>query len=111
MLEKDLLLKRFGKQIQIFRKQLLLSREDLGKKTGLTSEDIGDIEAGTGDPTLTIISLLAEALNISPAELLHLQSEYNSEYLAYRFYLLQILNSISTENLKKTIRNLESTTP
>lgn len=106
---KTLLLRQFGRQLQLFRKQLMLSREDLGQKTGLTAKDIEDIEAGTGDPALSIIYLLAEALNLSPAELLHSQSGYDGEYHAYRFHLFQILNSMSKKNLKKAIQNLGST--
>lgn len=108
---KALLLQRFGRQLQIFRKQLMLSREDLGRKTGLTTKDIEDLEAGTGDPTLSTISLLAEAFNLSPSELLHSQSGYDGEYFAYRFHLFQILNRMSKKDLKKAIQNLDSTYP
>jgi len=100
------LLKRFGKQLRIFRKQKLLSREGLGRKAGLSVKDIEDLETGTGDPTLTIISLLAEALNLSPAELLHLPSGHDSECNAYRFHLLQVLNGMSKKELRQTIQNL-----
>ncbi len=85
---------------------MLLSREDLGRKTGLTVKDIEDIEAGAGDPTLTIISLLAEALNLSPAELLHLHSGHDSEFNACRFHLLQILDNMSKKELKEAIQGL-----
>ena len=108
MHENAYLLKRFGKQLQIFRKQLMLSREDLGRKTGLTAKDIEDIEAGTGDPTLTIISLIAEALNLSPSELLYVKSGRDSEYHAYRFQLFQILNNMSKKELKEAIQSLNT---
>ena len=108
MQEKILLLKRFGKQLQRFRKQLLLSREDLGSKTGLTIKDIEDLETGVGDPALSIIYLLAEALKITPSELLHSQSGYDGEHHAYRFHLFQILNRMSKKDLMKAVRNLES---
>src|SRR3972149_8504405 len=109
MRENDLKLKRFGRQLQLFRKQLMLSRENLGRKTGLTVEDIEDLEAGTGNPALRVIYLLAEALNVSPAELIHLQSGYDREYIAYRFHLFQLINNMSKDDIKKTIRNLELT--
>ena len=100
------LLKRFGKQLRLFRKQKLLSREGLGRKAGLSVKDIEDLETGTGDPTLTIIFLLAEVLNLSPAELLHLPSGHDSECNAYRFHLLQVLNGMSKKELRETIQNL-----
>ena len=107
MKEIALLLKRFGKQLKIFRKQLMLSREELGQKTGLTIKDIEDLESGNGDPALSDIHLLAESLNIAPAELLHSQSGYDGEHHAYRFHLYQILNRMSKKDLLKAVRNLE----
>ena len=106
---KALLLQWFGRQLQLFRKQLMLSREDLGQKTGLTIKDIEDLEAGIGDPALSTISLLAEALNLSSEELVFSSSGHDGEYYAYRFHILQIVNSMSKNDLKKSIRNLEST--
>ena len=107
MKEKALLLKRFGKQLKIFRKQLMLSREELGQKTGLTIKDIEDLESGNGDPALSVIHQLADALNITHAELLHSQSGYDGEHHAYRFHLYQILNRMSKKDLMKAVRNLE----
>ena len=106
---KTLLLRQFGRQLQLFRKQLMLSREDLGLKTGLTIKDIEDLEAGIGDPALSTISLLAEALNLSSEELVFSSSGHDAEYYAYRFHILQIVNSMSKNDLKKSIRKLEST--
>ncbi len=100
--------RQFGRQLQLFRKQRMLPREELGRKTGLTIKDIEDLEAGTGDPALSVINLLAEALNILPGDLLYSQSGYDSEYLAYRFHLFQILNKMSKKDLMKVIQNLES---
>jgi|SRR3972149_1508431 len=99
--------RQFGRQLQLFRKQLMLPREELGRKTGLTIKDIEDLESGNGDPALSVINLLAETLNISPAELLHSQSGYDSEYLAYRFRLFQIINKMSKKDLKEAIQNLD----
>ena len=111
MVENALILKRFGRQLQIYRKQLMLSREDLGRKTGLTVKDIEDLEGGTGDPALSTIYLLAETLNVPPAELIHSQSGYEGEHHAYRFHLFQILNRMSKKDLMEAIRDLESTAP
>ncbi len=104
---KTLVLQQFGKQLQLFRKQLMLPREELGLKTGLTVKDIEDLESGNGDPLLSVIHVLADALNITPAELLHPYSGHDSEYIAYRFHLFQILNRMSKKDLKKAIQNLD----
>ncbi|MCC6544246.1 MAG: helix-turn-helix transcriptional regulator [Nitrospirae bacterium] len=106
MHEKTLILNRFGKQLQRYRKQLLLSREDLGIKTGLTVKDIEDLERGIGDPSLSIIYLLAEAIKIEPAELLLVHSGYDEEYFAYRFHLMQLVNKMTKKELKKVIASL-----
>lgn len=108
---KILLLRQFGRQLHLFRKQRVLTREELGRKTGLTIQDIEDLEAGTGDPALSVIHLLAEALNLSPAELIHPRSGSDSEYHAYRYHLFQILNRMTKKELMKAIRDLESITP
>lgn len=89
----------------------MLSREGLGRKTGLTAKDIEDLETGAGDPALSIIYLLAEALNIPPVELIHNKSGYDGESLAYRFHLFQILNNMSKKDVKKVIRSLNSHYP
>ncbi len=109
MRDNALILKRFGRQLQLFRKQLMLSREDLGRKTGLTVKDVEDLEAGTGDPTLSTIYLLANALNVFPSELIQSGAGHDSEYLAYRFHLFQLINNMSKEDVKQAIKNLEST--
>ena len=109
MVENALILKRFGRQLQIYRKQLMLSREDLGRKTGLTVKDIEDLEGGTGDPALSTIYLLAETLNVPPAELIHSQSGYDHEHLACRFHLFQLINKMSKKDIKQAVKSLEST--
>jgi transcriptional regulator with XRE-family HTH domain len=46
-----------------------LSQEDLADRAGLDRSYIGGIERGERNPTLSVIEKIAEALNLSLAEL------------------------------------------
>ena len=106
MKEKPILLQRFGRQLRVFRKQRMISREELGQKAGLSTKDIEELEAGKEDPKLSTISVLAGALDLSTEELLCLSEGHDSEYYAYRFHILQLVNTMSKQDLKKVIENV-----
>lgn len=103
---ETLFLKRFGRQLRIFRKQRMISREDLGLKTRLSTEDIGDLEAGNLDLHLSTLFLIARALSVHPEDLLIPTGGINRQYYAYRSYLLKQLNTLSKRDLKKAIKAL-----
>ena len=105
---KTLLLKRFGQHLRVFRKQKMLSREELACRVRFTEKDIEELDNGKGDPKLSTLLLLADALNISPQELLIQPGRYDSQYHAYRFYLLQLINKMSKKELKEAIEILRS---
>ena len=104
---ETLFLKRFGQQLRIFRKQKMLSREELASKIRLPAKDLEDIENGKGDPKLSTLLLLADALNISPQDLFIQPGRYDSQYYAYRFFLLQLMNKMSKKELKEAIEVLQ----
>lgn len=106
MPDEAILLQRFGRQLRIFRKQRLMSREDLGSKIKLSVEEVKKLEAGLADPSLGTIFLIARALNVNPEELFIPSGGNDSQYYAYRFYLLKLLNSLSKSDLKKAIEAL-----
>ncbi len=101
-----LFLKRFGRQLRIFRKQKMISREELGLKTRLSAEDIGELEAGNLDPHLSTIFLIARALDVHPEDLLIPSGGINRQYYAYRCYLLKQISALSKRDLKKAIEVL-----
>lgn len=103
---ETLLLKRFGRQLRIFRKQKMISREELGLKTRLSAEDIEELEAGNMDPRLSTIFLIATALDVHPEDLLIPSGGINRQYYAYRSYLLKQINTLSKRDLKKAIKVL-----
>lgn len=96
-------LRRFGRQIRTFRKQKMLSREELGNKTGLAAKDIEELEAGELDPALSTILLIAEVLDISPEMLLAPSTGSDNEYYAYRYHILKLLHNMSKKDLKRVI--------
>ena len=60
----------FGKHLQSIRKAKGLTQEDLGEKCGLTSQYMGVIERGGKNPPLATLYRIAQALQITPAQLL-----------------------------------------
>jgi transcriptional regulator with XRE-family HTH domain len=60
----------FGKKVRFRRQQLTLTQEELAEKAGLTLSYVGSIERGERNISLGNIVALAEALTISPKELM-----------------------------------------
>ncbi len=62
--------KQFGKRLRELRKEVGLSQEQLGFKSGLHRTYIGSIERGEQNISIDNIHKLAKALKLSPKELL-----------------------------------------
>ena len=60
----------FGRAMRDFRRGRGLSQEQLGYDSGLHRTYIGGIERGERNPSLANILRIAEALGVSPSELL-----------------------------------------
>lgn len=108
MIDETILLRRFGRQLRIFRKQRLMSREELSSKIRLPVKEVEDLEAGRTDPKLGTIFLIAKAIDVHPEELFLPSGGHDKQYYAYRFYLLKLLNNLSKGDLKKAIEVLRS---
>jgi transcriptional regulator with XRE-family HTH domain len=67
-----------AKNIKRAREKVNLSQDELGKIIGLTQAQISKIEKGKSDTTITNLSLLAEALNISIFDLIGEQQKEGS---------------------------------
>ena len=63
-MDKPLILVRFGKNVQKYRKQNNLSQEKLAECAGLHRTYIGMIERAEKNITLTNIDKIARALNV-----------------------------------------------
>lgn len=52
------------------RHELKLTQEELAERSGLSSRYIGAVERGTVSASVTVLGKIADALGISPCELL-----------------------------------------
>lgn len=63
-------LRLLGRGVQRARKAAGVSQEELGDRTGLHRNYIGQIERGERNPTATALIAIARALSVSLSELL-----------------------------------------
>lgn len=62
--------KLLGLNVRDLRRQQGLSQEELGHRTEMDRSYISDLERGTRNPSVKALGRIAEALGVSPAELL-----------------------------------------
>ena len=60
---------RFGARIKELRAQREITQEELAERVGIFRTYMSRIETGLGNPTLTVIHALADALGVSVTEL------------------------------------------
>ena len=59
----------FGRVVRELREEQGISQEELGNRTGLHRNHVGQVERGELSPTLTSVDVLADALGLPPSEL------------------------------------------
>lgn len=64
-----------GARVKQLRRARRLTQEQLAERAGLSYKFIGEIERGRGNPTLTTMSKLAEALGVSLIDFLGIEAE------------------------------------
>jgi len=65
----DIFIKAFGENVRKLREQRSLSQEELYDFAGLSKNQIGNIERGEVNTTISTAYAVAKALNISVSEL------------------------------------------
>ncbi len=60
---------RIGARLREWRRRRGLTQEQLAERAGLSYKFIGEIERGTGNPTVDTLGRLAQALHVDLAEL------------------------------------------
>ena len=60
----------FGKRVRELRKERGLSQVELASKVGIDRSYMGFLERGERNPSLEMIAKIAEALSVTPDELL-----------------------------------------
>jgi len=66
---------RFGRNVQLTRRRLGLSQEELAARCGLHRTYIGGIERGERNPSLINIERIAKALSVPASKLLDSHNE------------------------------------
>jgi transcriptional regulator with XRE-family HTH domain len=56
--------KTLGRRIRALRRSMNLTQENLAEKTGLSYKFIGEIERGSGNPTILTIAKISNALEV-----------------------------------------------
>jgi len=65
----EVYLKAFGEHLRLVRKQKKFSQEDLALEADITFSQIGRIERGIINPTISTILVIAQALDVHPKTL------------------------------------------
>jgi transcriptional regulator with XRE-family HTH domain len=60
----------FGRVVRELREEQGVSQEELGNRTGLHRNHVGQIERGELAPTLKSVEVIAAALDVQPSELI-----------------------------------------
>ena len=92
--------KSFGKNIRRLRLLRDLKQEQLADKSGLSLQHIGDIERGTGNPTLLTLEKIASALSVSVEELFALEEFKRSTKELREDLLVQLENCNDSDLLR-----------
>ena len=66
---------RVGARLKQLRQARRLTQEQLAERAGLSYKFIGELERGRGNPTLTTLGALAEALGVGLIDLLPVETE------------------------------------
>lgn len=61
---------RLGTRLKQLRQARRLTQEQLAERAGLSYKFVGEIERGRGNPTLTTLAALSEALGVALTDLL-----------------------------------------
>jgi transcriptional regulator with XRE-family HTH domain len=66
----------FGKIVKRIREERGLSQEVLADRADLNRSYVGEVERGTAMPSLSTVTKIAKALNLSPSALLARYEDY-----------------------------------
>jgi transcriptional regulator with XRE-family HTH domain len=65
----DIFIKKFGKRMKQVRKSKNITQEELSYRTEFELSQIGRIERGTVNTSISHVSAIAKALGVHPSEL------------------------------------------
>jgi len=94
--------KTFGQRVKVLRQLRNLTQEGLAERTGLSYKFIGEIERGTGNPTIETVEKISQALEVPMARLFANASEEEESFYLLSREELRILKK-ALEILEKVI--------
>jgi XRE family transcriptional regulator, aerobic/anaerobic benzoate catabolism transcriptional regulator len=100
----DPVLLRLGERVRNLRAIRGMSRKSLAKDAGVSERFLADLETGVGNASVLLLNRLAEALALPLADILG----GNGERRADLTLSLQLLSSLSDENLEQARKLLQS---
>ena len=96
-----------GKRIQKLRREADLTQELLAEKAELSLKHLGELERGRGNPSLSSLESLAQALGISLSEMFN----YENEQLSVdeiRMEIAQMMKKASEDECRLLYRILRA---
>ena len=94
-----------GKRIKQYRLEKQLSQEELGARIGVTRKHLSKIELGNRAPTLDLLILIANALEVSADDLLAKDLNKNSSVVGKELHtILQDCHPAKKEMLIKILK-------
>lgn len=100
-------LKAIGEKLREKRKELGLTQKDLYIETGIPMKRIGEIEGGLHNPSYAMLYRLATSLGMTMEELTSEDSCPSKCQKKEEKKLIDMLDKLSIEKLKKILRYLE----
>lgn len=97
-----------GNKIRILRTNLSISQEELAFKSGISPAHLGQIERGLKSPTITTVKKIADALNVSLADLFTFNNLITSKSNTELNKITSFLNGFSDNDLKDIYKILKS---
>ncbi|MCD7751580.1 MAG: helix-turn-helix domain-containing protein [Lachnospiraceae bacterium] len=97
--------KSLGNRIQQLREERGLTQEELATKTDISIKHISVLERGLKEPRLTTFLTIAEALDVTPNELLSAPTT-ESDYMSIISYKASQLSEEKQKSLLKIMNTL-----
>lgn len=97
---------RVGRHIATYRKQQKMSQEKLAEKTHIIFNTISNIERGIGDPKLSTLMTIANALNIPLCELMNFTEVHQTMACNIRDNISKLITEFDKEYLETAFEQL-----
>ena len=101
-------IKTFGKNLKSIRKQAGLSQEDLANDADIPLSQVGRIERGEVNTTISTVYVLAEALKIEITDLFNFQTGIHLKIGCIIIFVLELVDGITALIPKNGCHGIEA---